>query len=314
MSDNSKSFLTHNPSYVKLFMYSLGHVTYDRYLSKRLFNGLTEYSVRHDQEGNGMKGKGKWNWTKSLLFVLMAAVMIKLKLATFNADVFNYSIILPSSAFYYLLATFFWKIFAKDIINIRWPIVVSIILGIVISLTKSVEFHIGYGAVFTLLPFFVLGLKVSEDWINKIRNVNKGLAIGVLLLGIIPAVFFPYAIHSIRFTYERQGFTNIVGIGWRLVYYVIAAVMCASIINLCPNKESIFSRIGKQSILVYAASTFLSPSLYVLIDRFTGIGQYPVVNFIAMICFSLGITVLASMKWVKVIYDTIINTIYKIFI
>ena len=248
------------------------------------------------------------------VYVLMAAVMIKLKLATFNADVFNYSIILPSSAFYYLLATFFWKIFAKDIINIRWPIVVSIILGIVISLTKSVEFHIGYGAVFTLLPFFVLGLKVSEDWINKIRNVNKGLAIGVLLLGIIPAVFFPYAIHSIRFTYERQGFTNIVGIGWRLVYYVIAAVMCASIINLCPNKESIFSRIGKQSILVYAASTFLSPSLYVLIDRFTGIGQYPVVNFIAMICFSLGITVLASMKWVKVIYDTIINTIYKIFI
>ena len=57
-------------------MYSLGHVTYDRYLSKRLFNGLTEYSVRHDQEGNGMKGKGKWNWTKSLLFVLMAAVMM----------------------------------------------------------------------------------------------------------------------------------------------------------------------------------------------------------------------------------------------
>ena len=76
MSDNSKSFLTHNPSYVKLFMYSLGHVAYDRYLNWRIFYGLTGYSVRHDQEGNGMKGKGKWNWTKSLLFVLMAAVMM----------------------------------------------------------------------------------------------------------------------------------------------------------------------------------------------------------------------------------------------
>ena len=44
------------------------------------------------------------------LYILMAVAMLRLGLAQFNAGTFNASILLPSSAFYYLLAVFFWKL------------------------------------------------------------------------------------------------------------------------------------------------------------------------------------------------------------
>lgn len=81
-------------------------------------------------------------------YVIVAAIMIYLGLAKFNAGVFNYSIILPSSAFYYLLALFVWKLIAKDIMSLRCPLVISTVLGLLISFTKYDDFHMGYGAVF----------------------------------------------------------------------------------------------------------------------------------------------------------------------
>ncbi|SNU06909.1 Fucose 4-O-acetylase [Lachnospiraceae bacterium] len=243
------------------------------------------------------------------VYVLMASIMIKLKLATFNANVFNYSIILPSSAFYYLLATFFWKIFAKDIIKLKKPIIVSVLLGLIISLTRFDDFHTGYGAVFSLLPFFVLGLAASEELINKIRGFNKLFLIIILIAGIIPAHFFPYAIHSIRLTYAHQGFGNIEGMLWRIVYYVIAIVMGMAIVGLVPNKGLFFSRVGKNSILVYAISTFLSPSLYVLIDHYLKFSNNSIVNFIIMIIFCVFIIWIASIEIIQKIYGFIIDNI-----
>lgn len=244
------------------------------------------------------------------IYVLTAAIMIKLKLATFNSDVFNYSVIVPSSAFYYLLATFVWKMIAKDIIKLRFPLVISFVLGLIISLTSNKEFHVGYGAVFSLLPFFVIGLLVSSDLIKRIRNIKKIYAVIILVLGVLPAYYFPYAIHSIRFTYEMQGFSTIIGLCWRVVYYAIAVLMGLAILVLSSNNKSVFSRIGEQSILVYAASTFLSPSLYVLINHFVGLDKYPIINFICMVVFCLGITLLASMSWVRRWYDLIMNKVY----
>lgn len=160
-----------------------------------------------------------------ILYVITAALMIKLKLASFSADIFNYSIILPSSAFYYLLAVFIWKMLAKDIMNLKFPIIIAWILGIVISLTKFSDFHCGYGAVFSLMIFFVLGLKCDESFILKIKAIPKGLSILILLLGWIPAYFFPYAIHSIRLNYADEGFGNVEGILWRCCFYGIAIII-----------------------------------------------------------------------------------------
>ena len=106
------------------------------------------------------------------VYVIMANAMIHMGLASFNSDVFNSSILIPSSAFYYLLAVFFWKIFAKDIMRVRYPLILAVLLGLAVSLTKMDNFHIGYGAVFSLLPFFVLGVICDSEHISNIGKAS----------------------------------------------------------------------------------------------------------------------------------------------
>ena len=245
------------------------------------------------------------------IYVIMANMMIKLGLAAFNSNVFNSSIIVPSSAFYYLLAVFFWKMFAKDIMKLRGPLIISILLGEVISLTQMDEFHIGYGAVFSLLPFFVMGVLCDSEFIKKTRNIPKVVAVIILMLGILPAVYLPYAIHSVRMTYSSVGFGNLEGMAYRLLYYVIAMLMGMALICLMSEKKNIFTNIGKSSILVYAGSTFLAPHGYVLLDKLLSLSSHRIVNLVGMIVYCVCVVLFCSTPVFLQWYNYVINMINK---
>ena len=246
------------------------------------------------------------------VYVIMANMMIHLGLANFNSDVFNSSLIVPSSAFYYLLAVFFWKMFAKDIMILKHPVIMSVFLGVVISLTSMKEFHIGYGSIFSLLSFFVMGVLCDSGLIKKIRKIPKILAWFVLVLGIFPAVYLPYAIHSVRMTYESTGFNDVEGIMYRLIFYLIATMLGAALISLMPEKKNIFTHIGEASILVYAGSPFLAPHGYVLIDSVMGLSQNRIMNMVGMFVYCIIIVLICSipvfLKW----YNSIVSMINKL--
>ena len=245
------------------------------------------------------------------VYVIMANMMIHLGLANFNSDVFNSSLIVPSSAFYYLLAVFFWKMFAKDIMILKHPVIMSVFLGLVISLTKINEFHIAYGAVFSLLPFFVIGVLCDGEIIKKIRKIPKVLACFVLIIGIFPAVYLPYAIHNVRMTYKATGFNNVEGIIYRLIFYIIAIVMGAAIICLMSEKRMIFTRVGEASILVYAGSTFLAPHGYVLLDKMFLLSHNRILNIVGIIIYCLCIILICSVPVFLRWYNNIINMVNR---
>ena len=249
------------------------------------------------------------------IYVIMANVMIKMGLASFNSDTFNSSILVPSSAFYYLLAVFVWKLIAKDFMRLRYPLLFSIILGLLISVTKLDQFRVGYGAVFSLLPFFILGVKCNEEMIRRIKQTPILLSAVILILGIFPAVFLPYAIHSVRMTYSSVGFGNIEGILYRIIFYLTATVMGLAFIRLVGEKKYIFTQIGYASILVYAGSTFLAPHGYVLIDKIFGISNNRVLNMIAMIIFCVVVVSVCALpiflKWYNAVMNWINNLLFK---
>lgn len=249
------------------------------------------------------------------IYILMANIMIGLGLASFNSSVFNSSLLVPSSAFYYLLAVFFWKLLARDIMRIRYPLILSVILGLLVSATQMNEFHIGYGAICSLLPFFVLGVLCTSEMIQKIRSAPKIIAVIVLVAGIIPAVFLPYEIHSVRMTYSSVGFSNVQGILYRIVFYGIAVIMEMAIICLMSTKKTWFSHIGRASILVYAGSTFLAPHAYLVLDKFLSLSDNRVTNMIGMIVFCLAVIFVCSipifLKWYNTILEFINKLIFK---
>ncbi len=246
------------------------------------------------------------------VYILMAQAMILLGMASFNTDVFNGSILLPSSAFYYLLAVFFWKLFQKDLFRFRFPLILSAVLGVLISLTQQEQFHIGYGAVFSLLIFFTAGVKCDADMIHRIRSCPRWIGVLILLLGVPFAYFTPYAMHSIRLNYASEGFTSLQGILFRILFYAAAFLMGGAIIQLMPSRKTWFSGIGKASLIVYAGSTFLSPHAYLLIASVLRLRSNRILNLAGMIIFSLLLVLFFSIPVFGQIYDWIMAGIKKL--
>lgn len=228
------------------------------------------------------------------IYVLMAQAMMVAGLATFNANIFKPSLLLPTSAFYYLLAVFFWKLLLKDLLRFRFPLVLSVVLGCVVSLTDCRPFHYGLGAVFGYLPFFMLGTQTGEEKIQALRRTPRWAWGAVMLAGVPIAYFTPYAIHSVRMTYAACGFGPIVGIGYRLLFYVVAIVMGAAVIALAPARKTWLSGIGGAAILVYAGSTFLSPHAYLLVAGPLHLTSSRLLNLAGMAVFSLGLALVFS--------------------
>lgn len=319
-----REYLFDNIKGIMLFLVALGHLL-DVYMVRELYNfeyNLMKYIYLFHMPmfafvtGYFAKDlqKARMHAVKKVLmpylyfqtaYVFIAGLMIAVGAVSYNADVFNYSIIVPSSAFFYLLAVFLWKVFANDIMNLKHPVCMAVLLGVLISSTKVSEFHWAYGAVFSLMVFFVLGVKCDKDQINKIRKIPHFISVIILIVGIIPAVYFPYAMHSIRINYQDQGFSDLEGIMWRLIFYCIAFIMGLAIINLVSDKKTVLSQIGKYSILVYAGSTFLSPSGYAVLDHFFGISRSRVLNFVGIVLFCMLIVFIMSREWVAKLYTII---------
>lgn len=245
-------------------------------------------------------------------YILMAEIMMWLGLVSYNGDVFKPSIFLPTSPLFYLLSVFLWKVFAKDIDKLRFPVLFSVVSGVLISIMNNDSFHMAYGSTFSLMVFYVLGTKCTKKHIEKIRNMPRLAALCVMLAGIIPSVYLPYNFRNVRFTYHYVGLDNLEGILYRLLFYCIALMMMAAIINLMPSKKNVFSKIGANSIIVYAGSTFTAPFLYLMIAARLSLSTNIYINLLGIIIFSLFITLFFSMDWIRKIYDCVIDCINRV--
>lgn len=243
------------------------------------------------------------------LYVIMGKLMIHMGLANFNSGVFNGSLLVPSSAFYYLLAVFVWKLTAKEFMNLRHPFIISVALGLLVSVTKMQEFYMGYGAVFALLPFFVAGVLCDEKLLLRIRNSKKIFSILILGLCIIPAVKLPYSIHSVRSSYQTAGFSDIFGIGYRIIFYIIALLMGYAVISITSRKRNVFTHIGEASILVYAGSTFLAPHGYLILNKIFGFSKNNWINLITMMIYCIILIWVCAIPTFLKLYNWILSKI-----
>lgn len=246
------------------------------------------------------------------VYILAALIFMYAGAASYNDDVFKPSILLPTSPMYYLLCVFIWKLMVRDLQRLRFPMILSVLAGVFISIIENDEFHIGVGASFSLLIFFVLGTKCTERTIQYIRKIPKAVGMAVMILGIVPAICLPYNFRNVRFTYHYVGLDNVTGIIYRLLFYLIAVAMIFAIVNLFPQRRCFLSRIGENSIIVYAGSSFAAPFAYLLIVKVVPLEQNTIVNLAGIIVFSIAIAFIFSMKWIKRIYASIVNAINNI--
>ena len=228
-------------------------------------------------------------------------------------SIYRSCILLPSSAFYYLVCVFFWKYFQRDLMKLRYPVATAIVMSLLVSLIDDNRYHIAYGSVFTLMPFFLLGVYCTGEHVKKIRSIPRIFGAVMLVLAVIPAVFLPYHYRNTRYTYEFSEIAPVPGMLYRLLYYLIASCMIAVVINLMTEKRCILSRIGENSIFVYAGLTFTDPHLYVAIVRHLPVRQNMPLNILLIIVFCTIAALLFSFSWERKAFSRLTDGIYGIF-
>lgn len=325
-----RDYLFDNLKAAMLFLVAVGHIL-DPYITRQdslyrylmqyiylfhmpMFAFITGYFSKNSEKARATAVKKVllpyvfWQ----ILYILTALLMMRLRLADYNTDVFRPSLLLPSSPLYYLLCVFVWKLLIKDITALRWPVFFSILAGLLVSVTFDEALHIGWGACFSLLPFFVLGFLCTPKHVAKIRKFPKPAAFLILLAAILPSVVLPYEFRNVRFTYADVGLTASLGILYRILFYGIAFLMILALINLFSAKKTAFSRIGTNAILVYAGSSFASPALYLLLTHLVPLETSVPLNLFSMCLFSLCLVLFCSMDWIKRIYDWIMDGLVRL--
>ncbi len=238
----------------------------------------------------------------------------------------TFNLFMPGYAQWYLLSLITWKLISKTFTKIKYPIIISIIIALAVGFIDGIGADYSLSRTIVFYPFFLIGHYLTKEHIEKIRTFNIGYAITGLILVLIGAYLYktnayPLSMLYARASYELSYATLIEGFLLRIGIYIAALIATFSLIKLIPNKKTIFTNIGVNSLLVlvlhvYIIRYFTYTNLY---DSFNYIETIlfiicscPIIVFITSLnIFKIGFDFI--IKNVNLVIDTIINILKKPF-
>ncbi len=204
-------------------------------------------------------------------------------------------ILYPQWGLWYLLAIFWWRLFLKDFIRIRFILPLSILLGVMIGFSNEFTTFLSISRVFALLFFFLLGYYCTPKVVERIRSFPKILGgLSVILTAIFAYVFvyklnFERSILYFRGPYSSEG--ELKQALMRLMLYGIAVLMIFAFINLCGESKNRFTYIGINSVSVYIFHLFVVK----FIERFFEFNLSVSMNLFLIVIISILIAIITGM-------------------
>jgi fucose 4-O-acetylase-like acetyltransferase len=204
-------------------------------------------------------------WTPAKLMALVRTVAVpyvifEAALATFRYQVGGVQLddlfADPHWPMWYLSALFFWRLMAP--VFLRLPKPVALLLAVAISLVAGLWAGniLDVARILGLLPFFVLGLTLSQrewGWIRVRRTVPLALLGLVVIL-----VFTRYTDNWIntewyyyRSRYDTLDPNDLKAVAIRAVLLCIGLIGTASVFTLVPRGRSWFATLGAATLVVY---------------------------------------------------------------
>lgn len=190
-----------------------------------------------------------------LIFNTLWQIMTK---ETFQVDP-----LLSVYSFWYLLSLFFWRIFIKQLMRIKWILPISIFAAFYVGYFKSAGRYLSVSRTIAFLPFFILGVMCSADSIQRIRKIKKvyawiGLALSSgLTIFLYEKEILPTKAYENIQCYKKTGLGNLEGGLLRLLAGLIAFVMILCIINLISVKANKLTAYGTDTACIYLLSSFV---------------------------------------------------------
>jgi fucose 4-O-acetylase-like acetyltransferase len=183
---------------------------------------------------------------------------------------FGINLFIPVYVYWFLISMFFWKVFLKNFIRIRFVFFFAVILSLYCGIFDNVSRYLSISRTLVFLPYFLAGYFCQEETITKIKKTSKitGLLLFFVVLGSIIFLFesniFPLEILKGADSYNKLGISVLNGIFFRIILLLIATGFIIALINITPNKKLKVSFIGNRTLVIY----LLHPFFITIINKF----------------------------------------------
>ena len=164
----------------------------------------------------------------------------------------------PTLALWFLMVMFFYRLFVKDLVRIKYMLPISFAISILAGLLPFLDSRFALGRTFGFLPFFMLGYYFNAEKVAKIRKLPKWSTI-LLLIGLLAysgmmayTRALPLSIWFFKSSYASLGLSNITGMLIRSGLIIAALGWLVVFLSLVPDKKTWYSDIGLYTMSIYA--------------------------------------------------------------
>ena len=167
---------------------------------------------------------------------------------------------------WFLPALFFWRMSATIFRKVRYPLLLSVMLGLLIGFNPFISGRMGWTQTFAFSPFFVLGLLAQNKKLHPLFERKARVASLVVLAGLF-ALMLAYGSEFDTKWFRHAMYRDIGVHHWsdtwpRLAVYAGSFVAGTAFLSLVPSREFRWSAWGKVTIFPYLLHYFVLKTIY----------------------------------------------------
>ncbi|MCS1351785.1 acyltransferase family protein [Mechercharimyces sp. CAU 1602] len=216
---------------------------------------------------------------------LIATVLVPYLLFEFLYEVYQSFIYAPDSnnqldllspywLMWFMFSLFLWKTLLPYFLNLKYPLMISIALGLLIGFTDADKF-LSFHKTIAFFPFFILGYFTSAELITKLQRKSVRTISALILifsfitLYLMELHYLPFHMEIRKWLYFSTPYVELgksvgVGVLYRFILYGICIVMSLSFLAVAPTKKTFFTHLGTRTLYVYLLHGFLIRTLFTL--------------------------------------------------
>jgi fucose 4-O-acetylase-like acetyltransferase len=235
--------------------------------------------------------------TRLLVPYLVFTVLYSVAVSAVDGAGLRVDLVNPYWLLWFLPALAAWRILTPVYLNLRWPLAISVIVGLGAGMPDRVDADFTLSRILALAPFFVLGALATTERLRLLqRPLARVAGAGVLLMSFTAVALLhehigtPGALFWDQ-GYEAQGLGTFAGFGTRLLMYVVGTVLLLAVLAVVPTRRGWLTGIGAASLYVYLLHGFLvrGASSFHLLDHVQSIVGIAVMVVLATsVCLLLG--------------------------
>jgi fucose 4-O-acetylase-like acetyltransferase len=246
--------------------------------------------------------------TNLIIPYLIIQVLYFAILALANPN-YNWSLLLPIGANWYLLGLFVWRMLAPYFRHTKYALYYAIGIGLLIGLLPDLNQTLNLQRIFTYLPFFIFGYQFTGNYKEKLlfKSTYFQLIFWIIfVLFVVSGVYFPDFISVIKkweitlYPYTGNLPEKLYQLFGRFMFYLMSVIISFLFLQMIPDRKTRFSELGKNSLYVFLFHMFFIYFLVAVVPY-----KYAVTELLA-IPVSIILTLILSSKFVVSVLELII--------